>query len=109
MLLDYDFIIFTPYAGSDSPIISSNDNTYKESTKEGKIFAGWNTEADGSGTGYVDMQVVKNLSEKNADVVKLYAKLPDWFKVPTPLGSYNPDWAVLLDEDGCSKLYFVLD
>lgn len=29
--------------------------------------------------------------EKNA-VVKLYAKLPGWFTVPTPWGSYNPDW-----------------
>ncbi|RKI38472.1 type III restriction endonuclease subunit R [bacterium D16-51] len=46
---------------------------------------------------------------ENHDIVKLYAKLPDWFKVPTPLGSYNPDWAVLLEEDGCSKLYFVLE
>lgn len=41
--------------------------------------------------------------------VKLYAKLPDWFKVPTPLGSYNPDWAVLVDKDGEDKLYFVLE
>jgi hypothetical protein len=28
--------------------------------------------------------------------IKVYAKLPGWFKVPTPLGSYNPDWAVLV-------------
>ena len=32
--------------------------------------------------------------EKNT-AIKVYAKLPGWFKVPTPLGSYNPDWAVL--------------
>src|SRR5690606_12037003 len=31
---------------------------------------------------------------ENNESVKLYAKLPAWFKVPTPLGSYNPDWAV---------------
>jgi len=41
--------------------------------------------------------------------VKLYAKLPDWFKIPTPLGSYNPDWAVLIEVDGKDKLYFVLE
>ena len=34
--------------------------------------------------------------EKN-EAVKLYAKLPGWFKVPTPLGTYNPDWAVLVE------------
>ena len=30
--------------------------------------------------------------EKNQSV-KVYAKLPGWFKVPTPLGSYNPESA----------------
>ena len=39
--LDYDFIIFTPYAGDDSPIISSKDNTYKESTEEEKPEPIW--------------------------------------------------------------------
>jgi len=39
----------------------------------------------------------------------LYAKLPNWFTIPTPLGSYNPDWAVLIDADGKDKLYFVLE
>lgn len=41
--------------------------------------------------------------------IKLYAKLPGWFKVPTPLGSYNPDWAVLVEEDGAQRLYFVVE
>lgn len=43
------------------------------------------------------------------DAVKLYAKLPGWFKVPTPLGSYNPDWAVLVDTDEGKRLYFVVE
>lgn len=46
--------------------------------------------------------------EKN-EAVKVYAKLPGWFKVPTPLGSYNPDWAVLVDKDGAERLYFVVE
>lgn len=46
--------------------------------------------------------------EKNKSV-KLYAKLPDWFKISTPLGTYNPDWALLIDKDGTDKLYFVLE
>lgn len=46
--------------------------------------------------------------EKNEDV-KLYIKLPNWFKIPTPIGNYNPDWAILLDVDGMDKLYFVLE
>lgn len=46
--------------------------------------------------------------EKN-DAIKLYAKLPGWFKVPTPLGTYNPDWAVLIQQDGEERLYFVVE
>jgi type III restriction enzyme len=48
-------------------------------------------------------------SFENNSKVKLYAKLPGWFTIPTPLGSYNPDWAVLIDADGRDKLYFVLE
>ena len=46
--------------------------------------------------------------EKN-DSVKVYAKLPGWFKVQTPLGSYNPDWAVLVEKDGTERIYFVVE
>ena len=46
--------------------------------------------------------------EKNT-AVKVYAKLPGWFAVPTPLGSYNPDWAVLIDSDEGERLYFVVE
>jgi type III restriction enzyme len=46
--------------------------------------------------------------EKN-EAIKVYAKLPGWFKVPTPLGPYNPDWAVLVDKDGSEQLYFVVE
>jgi type III restriction enzyme len=46
--------------------------------------------------------------EKN-EAVKVYAKLPGWFTVPTPLGAYNPDWAVLVEKDGAERLYFVVE
>jgi len=43
------------------------------------------------------------------DGVVLYAKLPSWFKVPTPLGPYNPDWAIWFDQNGAQRLYFVVE
>lgn len=43
------------------------------------------------------------------ELVKVYAKLPSWFKINTPLGTYNPDWAVVIDDRGNSRLYFVLE
>lgn len=41
--------------------------------------------------------------------VKVYVKLPNWFKIDTPLGNYNPDWAVVIDKNGKEKLYFVIE
>lgn len=46
--------------------------------------------------------------EKN-EAVKVFAKLPDWFQIPTPLGTYNPDWAVLVEVDGAERVYFVVE
>jgi len=46
---------------------------------------------------------------ERSDDVKVYAKLPTWFKIDTPLGSYNPDWAVLIERNGEEKLYFVVE
>jgi len=58
-------------------------------------------------SGGVEKSFAEDL-EKNENV-KVYAKLPTWFKVPTPLGSYNPDWAVVVEDDGEEKLYFVVE
>ena len=41
--------------------------------------------------------------------VKVYAKLPRWFQVPTPLGPYNPDWAVHIQDDQGERLYLVVE
>ncbi len=46
--------------------------------------------------------------ERN-EAIRLYAKLPGWFTVPTPLGTYNPDWAVLVEKDGTERLYLVVE
>lgn len=37
--------------------------------------------------------------------IKLFIKLPKWFKIDTPIGSYNPDWAFVMN--GSEKLYFI--
>ena len=39
--------------------------------------------------------------------VPFFLKLPDWFKVPTPLGNYNPDWAFIREGDNGSTLHLV--
>ncbi|WP_429019664.1 type III restriction-modification system endonuclease [Aeromonas allosaccharophila] len=57
----------------------------------------------------VEFEFARKLEQ--AAEVKLYAKLPAWFKIDTPLGSYNPDWAVLIDKDDGmgDHLYFVVE
>ncbi len=42
--------------------------------------------------------------DHNEDV-RFFVKLPDWFTVDTPIGTYNPDWAIML-RDG-DRLYLV--
>lgn len=39
--------------------------------------------------------------------VKFYFKLPWWFKIDTPIGGYNPDWAVVFEGD--KRVYFVAE
>ena len=41
--------------------------------------------------------------------VKMFFKIPSRFKIETPIGTYNPDWAVYLEKNGEQKLYFVLE
>jgi type III restriction enzyme len=49
--------------------------------------------------------------KKRQDVL-LFVKLPAWFKVTTPVGSYNPDWALVMDQvdeygDAGTRLYLI--
>lgn len=43
------------------------------------------------------------------DDVKVYVKLPRAFKIPTPLGNYNPDWAIAFREGSVKHIYFVAE
>lgn len=53
----------------------------------------------------VESQFAKDC--ESSDQIKFYFKLPNWFKIPTPIGSYNPDWAMVFEDD--KKIYFVAE
>ncbi len=55
----------------------------------------------------VEANLVKDF-EKSENIT-CYAKLPSWFKIETPLGTYNPDWAVVWKNDSEDKVYFVCE
>lgn len=60
-----------------------------------------------SGTEQAFAQNCEDYDAKNEGGVAFYFKLPSWFKIPTPLGNYNPDWAVVKQVQ--DKVYFVAE
>lgn len=58
----------------------------------------------------VESEVEREFAEamSSREDIKLIIKLPDWFQVETPIGTYNPDWAIVKQQDGGdAKLYLV--
>lgn len=41
--------------------------------------------------------------------ILVYAKLPNDFKIPTPVGNYNPDWAIVFDTTDFKYVYFIAE
>ncbi|MEH0147887.1 DEAD/DEAH box helicase family protein [Corynebacterium sp. Q4381] len=56
-----------------------------------------------------DSQVEKDFAKllDNDKDVRLFTKLPPKFKVPTPVGPYNPDWAIIKRVQGEDRLYLI--
>jgi len=59
----------------------------------------------------VDSEVEKRFAieldvEQN---VEMYVKLPGGFYINTPVGKYNPDWAVVLNEPNHKHVYFIAE
>lgn len=57
-----------------------------------------------------DSQIERAFAEEmdQREDIKLFVKLPSWFKIETPLGTYNPDWAIVkAPTDGEEQVYLV--
>lgn len=55
----------------------------------------------------VESKFVKDLDTSSEVVV--YAKLPRGFLIPTPVGDYNPDWAISFKSGSVKHIYFVAE
>ncbi len=57
------------------------------------------------------MGIEKNFAEslEKEDAVEVYTKLPRGFYINTPMGHYNPDWAVVFRKGGVKHVYFVAE
>ncbi|MFO2766930.1 DEAD/DEAH box helicase family protein [Legionella pneumophila serogroup 1] len=58
-----------------------------------------------------DSNVERNFVEEldTSSEVVVYAKLPKGFAIPTPVGDYNPDWAIAFKEGAVKHIYFVAE
>jgi type III restriction enzyme len=54
-----------------------------------------------------DSEIERKFAEEldKREDIKLFVKLPNWFTIETPIGTYNPDWALLKHDN--SILYMV--
>ena len=55
----------------------------------------------------VERKFAENLD--GAEEVFIYAKLPKGFFIPTPVGHYSPDWAIVFHEGKVKHIYFVAE
>ena len=46
---------------------------------------------------------------ESSSEVSVYAKLPTGFKIPTPVGNYNPDWAIVFESGSVKHIYFIAE
>lgn len=93
---EYEMHLFT-----DNELdIYLNDFTHKVSKSEKTIYEEY-VPLDSA----VENQFAKDC--ETSEQVKFYFKLPEWFKIPTPIGSYNPDWAVVFENE--KRIYFVAE
>ncbi|MEI7912597.1 MAG: DEAD/DEAH box helicase family protein [Verrucomicrobiota bacterium] len=60
---------------------------------------------------FTDSKVEREFAEEldTSTEVKVYAKLPRGFSIPTPVGDYNPDWAIAFDAGKVRHIYFVAE
>ena len=82
---------------AEAGIVRYLDNLYEVQNQDKSLFNAIEFDSE------VEKRFAKDLDD-NEDV-RLFVKLPKWFKIDTPVGSYNPDWAFVTERD--EKLYFV--
>jgi type III restriction enzyme len=82
---------------AEKGIVRYLNSLYEVQNREKSLFDAIEYESE------VEKQFARDLDSNES--VRLFVKLPSWFTVDTPIGSYNPDWAFVTERE--DKLYFV--
>lgn len=104
-------------------IESTNENIFYKKTKHTYKFSIFETEniykndsigeSEKSLQNYIqlDSSIEKTFAEdlNNLKRVTVYAKLPKKFKIPTPIGNYTPDWAIVCEKHHETQIYFIIE
>ena len=93
---EYEMRIF-----EDAEIETYLSNLFEVNNQEKTLYNYITIDSDSS----VERQFAEDCESR--DDVEFYFKLPPKFTIPTPIGTYNPDWALILKPD--RKLYFVAE
>ncbi|MCD4812117.1 DEAD/DEAH box helicase family protein [bacterium] len=91
---EYEMRLFEDYD------IHVNDLTFKITKKDKTIYSNF-VPLDSN----VEYDFAKECESR--DDIEFYFKLPFWFKIKTPIGSYNPDWALIKKNE--KTVYFVAE
>ena len=82
---------------AEEGIVRYLSNLYEVQNRDKSLFDAVQYESE------VEKRFARDLD--NNENVKLFVKLPGWFRIDTPIGPYNPDWAFVTECE--QKLYFV--
>lgn len=92
----YQTDIFT---NSKVNLDSSNLRLKEKCQKHVQDYLKWDSD--------IENKLADNLEKE--EMVKVYSKLPRGFTIPTPVGNYNPDWAIVFDEKEVKYIYFIAE
>ncbi|MFL6138384.1 MAG: DEAD/DEAH box helicase family protein [Frankiaceae bacterium] len=86
------------------------DGAYELRLFEDRPVTGYASRMLDVGSSLTDAVIVESNVERDfakaldaRDDIKLFVKLPSWFQVPTPVGQYNPDWAIVKHPEGAEE------
>lgn len=104
-----DHITYDTIDGSyDSSIFTAEKHgkTFEQAFRATKAIQEY-VFTDGTAEQSVERRFVEQLD--NSQDVNIYAKLPKGFAIPTPVGHYSPDWAIVFHEGKIKHIYFVAE
>ena len=104
-----EHITYDPIDGSyDSSIFTAEKHgkSLEDAFRASKAIQDY-VYTDGTADKSIERQFVESLD--GSAEVNIYAKLPRGFSIPTPVGHYSPDWAIVFHEGKVRHIYFVAE